>query len=103
MPHSSQAFAAVLCKAAGWVAGTDEKIALYQRYVEQGPYVSWAGNFGQQCQEPRFDQANRRYLIQPIDTVRSTLRPYKAMVFGASALLLGAIGWRWIRRRQAKQ
>ncbi|UUQ64912.1 hypothetical protein NLK61_27600 [Pseudomonas fuscovaginae UPB0736] len=103
LPHSSQAFAAVLCKAAGWVAGTDEEIALYQRYVEQGPYVSWAGNFGQQCQEPRFDQANRRYLIQPIDTVRSTLRPYKAMVFGASALLLGAIGWRWIRRRKAKQ
>ncbi|QXI25657.1 hypothetical protein [Pseudomonas vanderleydeniana] len=103
LPHSSQAFAAVLCKAAGWVAGTDQEIALYQRYVEQGPYVEWAGNFGQQCQEPRFDQANRRYLTQPIHTVRSALRPYKALVLTVAVALLGGIGWLWIRRRKVKQ
>ncbi|WP_419736105.1 hypothetical protein [Pseudomonas sp. COR18] len=103
LPHSSQAFAAVLCKAAGWVAGSDQEISLYQRYVEQGPYVSWAGNFGQQCQEPRFDQANRRYLTQPLNAMRSALRTYKGLVLAGAAALLGGLGWLWIRRRKAKQ
>ncbi|WP_248802385.1 hypothetical protein [Pseudomonas sp. MWU13-2100] len=102
LPHSSQAFAAVLCKAAGWVAGSDEEIQLYQRYVEQGPYVSWATNFGQQCQEPNFDQANRRYLTQPLNTLRSALRPYKvALVVGVLAVL-GGLTALWLRRRKAK-
>ncbi|MGA8132775.1 MAG: hypothetical protein WCA48_01295 [Pseudomonas gingeri] len=102
LPHSSQAFAAVLCKAASWVAGSDEEIQFYQRYVEQGPYVSWATNFGQQCQEPNFDQANKRYLTEPLTAVRSALRPYKvALIAGVLALLAG-LATLWVRRRKAK-
>ncbi|NWB93165.1 hypothetical protein [Pseudomonas agarici] len=101
LPRSSQAFAAVLCNAAGWVAGSDEEIRYYQRYVEQGPYVSWAANFGQQCQEPKFDEANKRYLTQPLNSVRSALRPYKALLPVAALVLLGGVAWRWVRRRKA--
>ncbi|NWE47275.1 hypothetical protein [Pseudomonas gingeri] len=101
LPRSSQAFAAVLCKAAGWVAGSDEEIRYYQRYVEQGPYVSWAANFGQQCQEPKFDKANKRYLTQPLNSVRSALRPYKAVLLVAALVALGGVAWLWIRRRKA--
>jgi hypothetical protein len=42
LPHTSQAFAAVLCEATGWNTGPDEKRAFYQRYVKEGPYVDWA-------------------------------------------------------------
>lgn len=102
LPHSSQAFAAVLCKAASWVAGSDEEIQFYQRYVEQGPYVSWATNFGQQCQEPNFDQANKRYLTQPLNAVRSALRPYKVVLIVAVLAVLGGLAALWVRRRKAK-
>ena len=102
LPHSSQAFAAVLCKAASWVAGSDEEIQLYQRYVEQGPYVSWATNFGQQCQEPNFDQANKRYLTQPLNAVRSALRPYKVVLIVAVLAVLCGLAALWVRRRKAK-
>ncbi|WP_338524648.1 hypothetical protein NUH87_02935 [Pseudomonas batumici] len=102
LPHSSQAFAAVLCKAASWVAGSDEEIQLYQRYVEQGPYVSWAANFGRQCQEPDFDQANRRYLTQPLNSVRSALRPYKVALVVGGLVLFGGLAALWVRRRKAK-
>ncbi|CAD5201305.1 hypothetical protein [Pseudomonas sp. FEN] len=103
LPHSSQAFAAVLCKAASWVAGSDEEIQYYRRYVEQGPYVSWATNFGQQCQAPDFDRANKRYLTQPLNAVRSALRPYKmALIVGVLAVL-GALAALRIRGRKARR
>jgi len=102
LPHSSQAFAAVLCKAASWVAGSDEEIQYYQRYVEQGPYVSWAANFGRQCQAPDFDQANRRYLTQPLNSARSALRPYKVALVVGGLALFGGLAALWVRRRKAK-
>ncbi len=101
LPRSSQAFAAVLCQAASWVAGSDEEVQLYQRYVEQGPYVSWAANFGKQCQAPNFDQANRRYLTQPLNSLRSALRPYKVALIVAALAVFGGLAV-WVRRRKAK-
>lgn len=55
LPPRSQAFAAVLCQATGWMMSTaktdgDEKAAqervhrLYRRYVEEGAYVPWVGS-----------------------------------------------------------
>ena len=52
LPHTSQAFAAVLCAAAGWNSSLEEQSALYQRYVKEGPYVDWAVDFGHQCPYP---------------------------------------------------
>lgn len=103
LPHSSQAFAAVLCKGAGWAAGSDLEVELYKRYVQQGPFVPWAAAFGRQCEEPRFDEANKRYLTQSLDQARSALRPYKAQLLpGAAAAVLALLGWAWARRRKGK-
>ncbi|WP_085594018.1 MULTISPECIES: hypothetical protein [unclassified Pseudomonas] len=100
LPHTSQAFAAVLCKAARWTRGSDLEIDYYKRYVEHGPFVEWAGNFGMNCQEPDFGSANKRYVTQWIDATRSSLGQHKlASAGGAALLLLG--GAYLIRRRKA--
>jgi hypothetical protein len=54
LPARSQAFAAVLCKASGWVADSDASATrkYYQRYVRQGAYVPWADDFGHACPAP---------------------------------------------------
>ncbi|WP_339507794.1 hypothetical protein [Pseudomonas sp. RL_35y_Pfl2_P42] len=102
LPHTSQAFAAVLCNAAGWNSSPDDLSALYQRYVKEGPYVPWAVDFGNQCPYPDFENVDKRYVTQVTDAVRDTLRPYKwpvqigAIVLGVGAALL------LITRRQRK-
>jgi cellulose synthase operon protein C len=62
LPPRSQAFAAVLCKATGWMLSSDNDAAvrqLYHRYVKEGPYVRWAVHFGHSCPEPDFGEAAR--------------------------------------------
>lgn len=95
LPHSSHAFASVLCKASSWGTSLQEQSAFYRRYVEEGPYVVWAGDFGHQCHDPDFQSADKRYVTQVTDAARTTLRPYKkplqvggVIVFTAAALLL---------------
>ncbi|MBV7571204.1 hypothetical protein KW846_00695 [Pseudomonas sp. PDM32] len=103
LPHTSQAFAAVLCEASGWNSSLEEQSAIYQRYVKEGPYVEWAADFGHQCPYPDFENADKRYVTQVTDAARSALRPYKTplqvgsvLAFAAAALLLFKR-----RRRQA--
>lgn len=60
LPPRSQAFAAVLCKAADWMIQTQEQDkawAYYARYVKDGAAVSWAVRFGRACPEPEFSRA----------------------------------------------
>jgi hypothetical protein len=61
LPQRSQAFAATLCAAAGWMrqtAGADDRAkALYHRYVHDGAVVPFARNFGRDCPEPDFEEA----------------------------------------------
>src|SRR5262249_1988889 len=78
LPQRSQAFAAVLCTATGWMLSTvgplnnpvegersERNIAaeraqeLYHRYVKEGPRVPWATHFGRNCPEPDFEGAAR--------------------------------------------
>ncbi len=102
LPTSSQAFAAVLCKASGWINYRDLEGArvYYRRYVEHGPYVEWAGNFGFDCQEPDFDGARQRQWDERRQAAVQALRPYKYWLpLGALALLAAAIYWQ--RRRRA--
>lgn len=102
LPHTSQAFAAVLCKAVGYNSSLEEQSALYQRYVKEGPYVDWAGDFGHQCQQPDFSTANKRYVTQALDPIRSALRPYKVWLEVGGVVLVVAVGLGLISRRQRK-
>ena len=95
LPHTSQAFAAVLCAATGWNSDQELKQIFYKRYVNEGPYVDWALSFGERCPYPDFQKADQRYVTQAISPVRNALRPYKkwletggVVAFTAAALLL---------------
>lgn len=102
LPHTSQAFAAVLCSAAGWNSSLEEQSALYKRYVDEGPYVLWAVDFGHQCPYPDFENADKRYVTQVTDSVRSTLRPYKWPVQIGAIVVFTAVALLLITRRQRK-
>ncbi|WP_426702431.1 hypothetical protein ACPPVV_05330 [Rhodanobacter sp. Col0626] len=122
LPPRSQAFAAVLCKASGWMqqgppdytdnfqdygepkpAGVPERQrradALYRRYVAKGAYVAWAGDFGQQCQEPDFDRARVLLRDQRIARARHLVRRYLPYELAALALLVLLGAGAWLRRR----
>jgi hypothetical protein len=102
LPHTSQAFAAVLCEAAGWNTSLEEESAFYQRYVKEGPYVEWAANFGHQCPYPDFDNASKRYVTQATGSVRSTLRPYKTPLQIGGLVAVAAVALLLINRRRRK-
>ncbi|MFM9486811.1 MULTISPECIES: hypothetical protein [Pseudomonas] len=103
LPHTSQAFAAVLCAAAGWNSSLEEENAFYQRYVKEGPYVDWAFNFGHQCPYPDFQNADKRYVTQVTDAVRSALRPYKKPLQYGGVIVVTAAALLLINRRRKAQ
>lgn len=102
LPHTSQAFAAVLCEAAGWNSSLEEQSALYQRYVKEGPFVEWAADFGHQCPYPDFESADKRYVTQATDAARSALRPYKTALQMGGVLLVVAVALVQVKRRRRK-
>ena len=102
LPHTSQAFAAVLCAAAGWNTSLEEESAFYQRYVKEGPYVDWAVNFGHQCPYPDFENASKRYVTQATDATRSMLRPYKKPVQVGAIVAITAAALLLISRRRRR-
>lgn len=102
LPHTSDAFAAVLCNAAGWNSSLEEESAFYQRYVKEGPYVYWAVNFGHHCPYPDFQNADKRYVTQALDPVRSALRPYKKWLQAGGVVVFTAVALVLINRRKRK-
>ncbi|MFJ2688599.1 hypothetical protein [Pseudomonas sp. NPDC087336] len=102
LPHTSQAFAAVLCEAAGWNSSLEEQSALYQRYVKEGPFVEWAADFGHQCPYPDFENADKRYVTQATDATRSALRPYKTALQIGVVLVVMAVALVQVKRRRRK-
>jgi hypothetical protein len=103
LPHTSQAFAAVLCEAAGWNSSLEEQSALYQRYVKEGPFVEWAADFGHQCPYPDFENADKRYVTQVTDAARSALRPYKTALQVGGVLVVVAVALLLVNRRRKVQ
>ncbi|TCV94875.1 hypothetical protein EC912_103364 [Luteibacter rhizovicinus] len=120
LPPRSQAFAAVLCKATGWMedgpggfymsddAGMpvpnerSKRIeALYSRYVKQGPYVEWADDFGRTCEEPNFDSARKLLRAQRIAAVKHAIRHYLPYEIAGFVAIVGLVGFA-IRRRRRK-
>lgn len=102
LPHTSQAFAAVLCAATGWNPGQAEKSAFYTRYVKEGPYVDWAVFFGEQCPYPDFQNADKRYVTQALSPVRATLRPYKKWLEIGAVVAFTAVALVLINRRKRR-
>jgi hypothetical protein len=106
LPPRSQAFAAVLCQATGWMLGTRGEdaaaAALYRLYVTQGAYVPWAAQFGRDCPAPDFDAAARLKWTEPLAIARHAARRNLAWLAPALALALLAGGWlAWRRRSRA--
>jgi cellulose synthase operon protein C len=110
LPPRSQAFAAVLCHATGWMMSTenitgDEEEAgilvhqLYHRYVMEGPHVSWALDFGQNCPEPDFESAARLPRTLALKHMRHFVGHHRWQLgfsFSASLIaLVAGVVWFW--------
>lgn len=103
LPPRSQAFAAVLCRAAGWTNGTLEETAIYRRYVNEGPYVPWAKHFGRDCPEPDFTAAARVAWQQPMQDARRFARRHRwAIIVGGLGLVGIVVAWFAWRRPVGK-
>ena len=91
LPPRSQAFAAVLCRAAGWMfQSLDEADAyrLYRRYLASGAVVPFAVHFGHACPAPDFDAAARLRWREPLDEGVRIVRHHRWPMAGAGATLL---------------
>ncbi len=106
LPARSQAFAAVLCNAAGWIGHGEEQAPdlarVYRRYVEQGAYVPWAAQFGQQCPEPEFGRARWFSPWRAYVWVDSRVRRHWYVPLAGAILVIG-LGAAAIRRRRQRR
>lgn len=102
LPPRSEAFAAVLCKATGWMLstpGTSSHVAqLYSRYVKQGPLVPWATHFGWSCPEPDFDGAARLVWLQPLCDIRHFASRHRWLI-GVGVVVIGGLTGLLLARR----
>jgi hypothetical protein len=91
LPPSSQAFAAVLCRATGWLIDREpERAALvYARYLREGSYVRWARTFGRRCPQPDFRAASRRVWAVRVDSVTRFARTHPMVSAGLGVAILG--------------
>ncbi|MGL4837193.1 MAG: hypothetical protein ACRC22_06810 [Shewanella sp.] len=107
VPHNSQAYAALLCQASGFVLRRDPIIArrYYQKYVANGPYVAWAERFGLQCQQPDFTGAAARERANNIAKWQALYHQFKKPVaYGALVIaLIAAVIGLGRRARAAKR
>ncbi|MET0618025.1 MAG: hypothetical protein ABWZ54_09635 [Luteibacter sp.] len=122
LPPRSQAFAATLCVAAGWMlegppdyseAGDGEEgkplnerqrraKAYYDRYVKQGPYVAWADDFGVTCEQPDFNRARELKRAQQVRAVKHFIRKNLIAEVAVLLLVVGGLGWLIARRRRRR-
>ncbi len=123
LPTRSQAYAAVLCHATGWMmqgpsdyadnhaggngapptapSAREQRVTqLYRRYLTHGAHVAWARDFGRSCPTPRFDGARTLLRQQRIARARHLLRHYLPYEI-AALLLLVLAAWVLHRRRRA--
>ena len=125
LPPRSQAFAAVLCQATGWMmegppdyedhyqgygepapSEPSERLrrvrAHYQRYVKQGAYVEWAGGFGTGCEVPDFDRARALKRSEQVAAIKHAVRHGWPLELGAVLVLMGGLV-AWIARRRRRK
>lgn len=100
LPHRSQAYAAVLCQAVGWVVGQDDKKAkeIYRLYVENGARVPWATHFGHNCPAPQFGRAAVTEAWSKATPLKR--HPRRTAAGAVAVALILASAWWWHRRRK---
>jgi tetratricopeptide (TPR) repeat protein len=102
LPARSQAFAAVLCAATGYVMNQDPPAAavFYRRYLRAGAHVPWAAHFGVDCPAPDFAAAGRFPREQAVRDARHFVSRYRWSVGGGilAVLVAGAILVRRVAR-----
>ena len=99
LPPRSQAYAAVMCEATGWMLDTDLKraSALYREYLHRGAHVAWGKDFGRTCPQPDFRSAKWLPWKQRYWQARHWLKhgwPFVLAAFGALLVLVA------VRRRR---
>ncbi|MCH1929787.1 hypothetical protein L9G16_06285 [Shewanella sp. A25] len=106
VPHNSQAYAALLCQATGWVLYREPSLAkqYYQKYVANGPFVPWAQHFGLQCETPDFASALQREKANHIAKWQALYHQLKKPVaiglVAMSGLVAGVIALGWRRKHR---
>jgi tetratricopeptide (TPR) repeat protein len=126
VPERSQAFAATLCHATGWMmdgppdyndedaeatdktpAHVSERTkridAYYGRYVKHGAHVAWARNWGQDCKDPDFDAAARMVKAQRVAMVKHAIRHYLVVEIGVVVLVVAGFVLLVVRRRRRRK
>jgi cellulose synthase operon protein C len=103
LPRYSQAFAVSLCRAAHYVQFTAPADArkIYQRYLREGPYVAWGGQFAQKCPEPDFGKLKNQIHERKMRHYKWLLKRYAPIAAGAIVLLVAGF-WLVRRRRVGK-
>lgn len=101
LPARSQAFAAVLCKATGWINARDHARgeALWLRYVREGAFVPWAGDFSYSCEAPDFPAAEKRLQFERMQALRHAVNVVGPWLLGFGVLVAIVVVLR--RRRRA--
>ncbi|WP_311971006.1 hypothetical protein [Pseudomonas baltica] len=103
LPARSQAFAAVLCRAASFVQNDQPRAnAVYQRYVREGAAVPFAEDFGRHCVEPDFIAAGHFTYVQAWRATRHWVHQHLYVPVGVLLVLgAGIVAWRVRRARAA--
>jgi cellulose synthase operon protein C len=103
VPRSSQAFAAILCRATEWIIDREPRRAaeIYARYVHEGPRVAWASHFGRDCPAPDFDGAEHRRRQERMAAATWIFRrhPRRVAAAAVSIVTLGVALMAWRRQR----
>ncbi len=94
LPPRSQAYAAVLCSAAGWSLGVGDAAraaALYRLYVSNGARVRFATHFGHACPAPDFADAWKATAKSALMEVRAQVHRRKPEAAGVAAAILAMV------------
>ncbi|HEU5048219.1 MAG TPA: hypothetical protein VFT64_10305 [Rickettsiales bacterium] len=106
LPPKSQAYAAVLCHATGWIEPVDEGRAqeLYRLYISKGAIVPWATHYGHHCPAPDFTMAKYQDIRRIYIWVKLVSRRHPIIIItvAISGILMVAGGMLFIHRRKRK-
>jgi tetratricopeptide (TPR) repeat protein len=102
LPHSSEAFAAVLCSSSTWVIDREPKRArqIYSRYLQEGAYVPWGQGFGHTCPSADFRSASNWGFRHGWATIKKHVRAHP-IIAATPVACVALIAMAWLAWRRA--